>query len=155
MDKNRVIMLVEDNQRDQKLTQAALNLSNINVELAIVNDGLEALDYLFNTGDYAGKDNPLPKVILLDLKMPKLDGHQTLKRLREDERTKRIPIIILTTSKQDRDITEGYDLGVNSYILKPIDFEQFADTMRKLTEYWLDLNETTIVAQEPSCQTSS
>ena len=149
MSENRVILLVEDNQRDQKLTQVALQRNNIQVDLKFANDGAEALDYLFGTGAYAGQAHPIPKVILLDLKMPKLDGHQTLKRLRENERTKRIPVVILTTSKQERDIMEGYDLGVSSYIRKPVDFQEFTETIRKLAEYWLDLNETVTTVKEP------
>jgi two-component system, response regulator len=140
---NRAILLVEDNLDDVELTLRALKKNNIQNELTIVHDGAEALDFLFGTGQFAGRDiTNMPAVILLDLKLPKVDGLEVLRRLRADERTKLLPVVILTSSKQEQDIVRGYSLGVNSYVRKPIDFNQFTEAVSHLGLYWLLLNET-------------
>ncbi len=140
--KNKVILLVEDNPDDVKLTMRALKKSNILNEVVVAPDGAEALDYLFCTGKYSGRDkNVMPQVVLLDLKMPKVDGLEVLQRLRNNERTKLLPTVVLTTSNEDRDRIESYKLGANSYIRKPVDFEQFVNAVQSLGLYWLVLNE--------------
>ena len=140
--KNKVILLVEDNPDDVKLTLRALKKSNILNEVVVAQDGVEALEYLFGTGKYGGRDAAvLPQVILLDLKMPRLDGMEVLHRIRADERTKLLPVVILTTSSEDNDRINGYKLGANSYIRKPVDFNQFAEAVKQLGLYWLVLNE--------------
>jgi CheY-like chemotaxis protein len=140
--KNKVILLVEDNPDDVKLTLRALKKSNILNEVVVAEDGVEALDYLFGTGKYAGRDTRvLPQLVLLDLKMPKMDGLEVLQRLRADQRTKLLPVVVLTTSSEDRDRIESYKLGANSYVRKPVDFDQFVDAVRQLGLYWLVLNE--------------
>lgn len=139
---DRVILLVEDNPDDEALTLRALRKNNIGNEIIVARDGAEALDYLFGTGAYAGRDVSLqPELTLLDLKLPKVDGFEVLKKLREDERTKRLPVVILTSSKEQQDVANGYDLGANSYVRKPVDFQQFVDAVRQLGLYWLVLNE--------------
>ncbi len=138
----KTILLVEDNPDDEALALRALRQSNIANEIVVTRDGADALDYLFGEGAYCGRDmNKMPSLILLDLKLPKIDGLEVLKRIREDERTKLIPVAILTTSKEERDIAESYRLGTNSYIQKPVDFNQFAESVRQLGLYWLVLNE--------------
>ena len=140
--KTKIILLVEDNPDDVKLTLRALKKSNIMNEVVVAQDGVEALDYLFGTGKYDGRDTRhMPQVVLLDLKMPKMDGLEVLHRLRADERTKLLPVVILTTSSEDRDRIESYKLGANSYIRKPVDFNQFVDSVQQLGLYWLVLNE--------------
>ncbi len=140
--KSKTILLVEDNPDDVQLTLRALKKSNIMNEVVVVQDGIEALDYLFGTGKYQGRDSKiLPQVVLLDLKMPRMDGLEVLQRLRKDERTKLQPVVILTTSSEDRDRVESYKLGANSYIRKPVDFNQFSEAVRQLGLYWLVLNE--------------
>jgi CheY-like chemotaxis protein len=140
--KNKVILLVEDNPDDVKLTMRALKKSNVLNEVVVAQDGIEALDYLFGTGKYAGRDvNQKPQVVLLDLKMPKVDGLEVLQRIRGDERTKLLPVVILTTSSEDKDRVSSYKLGANSYIRKPVDFNQFAAAVQQLGLYWLVLNE--------------
>ena len=140
--RNKVILLVEDNPDDVKLTLRALKKSNILNEVVVAQDGVEALDYLFGTGKYAGRDTRVvPQLILLDLKMPKMDGLEVLQRLRGDGRTKLLPVVVLTTSSEDRDRIESYKLGANSYVRKPVDFDQFVDAVRQLGLYWLVLNE--------------
>ena len=140
--KSKVILLAEDNPDDVKLTLRALKKSNILNEVAVAQDGVEALDYLFGTGKYAGRDTRVvPQLILLDLKMPKMDGLEVLQRLRGDGRTKLLPVVVLTTSSEDRDRIESYKLGANSYVRKPVDFDQFVDAVRQLGLYWLVLNE--------------
>jgi two-component system response regulator len=140
--KTKTILLVEDNPSDIDLTKRALTKARIANELVVVEDGQEALDYLFGTGQYAGRDAaPLLALVLLDLKLPKVGGLEVLKRIRADARTKRLPVVILTSSKEEQDIAMGYDLGANSYIRKPVDFSQFAEAIANLGMYWLVLNE--------------
>ena len=140
--KNKVILLVEDNPDDVKLTLRALKKSNILNEVVVAQDGVEALDYLFGTGEHAGRDTRvMPQLVLLDLKMPKMDGLEVLQRLRGDEKTKLLPVVVLTTSSEDKDRIESYKLGANSYVRKPVDFDQFVDAVRQLGLYWLVLNE--------------
>ena len=137
----KVILLVEDNPDDEALTLRALRRNNILNEVVVARDGVEALDYLFGTGSYAGRDTRIqPQVVLLDLKLPRLGGLEVLQRLRSDPRTKLQPVVILTTSNEDSDVLSGYELGVNSYIRKPVDFNQFIDAVRQLGLYWLMLN---------------
>lgn len=139
---NKHILLVEDNPDDVVLTQRALSKSNILNELIVAKDGVEALDYLFGTGKFEGRDTSiLPQVILLDLKMPRMDGLELLQHIRKDERTRLLPVVVLTTSNEEVDRIESYKLGANSYIRKPVDFEQFVDAVQKLELYWLVLNE--------------
>lgn len=140
--KNKIILLVEDSPDDVKLTMRALKKNNILNEVIVAGDGVEALDYLFGTGKFAGRDTALqPQVILLDLKMPRMDGLEVLHRIRADERTRLLPVVILTTSSEDKDRIESYKFGANSYIRKPVDFNQFADAVQQLGLYWLVLNE--------------
>jgi CheY-like chemotaxis protein len=140
--KNKIILLAEDNPDDVALTLRALKKSNILNEVVVAQDGVEALDYLFGTGKHAGRDTRVvPQLILLDLKMPKMDGLEVLQRLRADARTKLLPVVVLTTSSEDKDRIESYKLGANSYIRKPVDFDQFVDAVRQLGLYWLVLNE--------------
>ena len=142
MDK-KIILLVEDNPDDELLTIRALKKNNIMNEMVVARDGSEALDYLFGTGDYADRDiREMPQVILLDLKLPKIDGLEVLSRLRDDERTKLLPVVVFTSSKQERDLIESYKLGPNSYISKPVDFAQFTEAIRQLGLYWMVLNES-------------
>ncbi len=138
----KAILLVEDNPSDVALTERALLRNNITNTLVVAQDGQEGLDYLFGTGPHAGRDvAALPVLILLDLKLPKVDGLDVLRRIRADARTRRVPVVILTSSREEQDIAAGYDLGVNSYIRKPVDFAQFSETVRQLGLYWLVLNE--------------
>ncbi len=139
---NKRILLVEDNPRDEALTLRALKKSGIATDIVVTRDGAEALDYLFGTGKYEGRDTSVvPQLIMLDLKLPKIDGLQVLKRLRSDERTKRLTIVIFTSSSEEEDMIKSYDLGANSYVRKPVDFEQFAEVTGKLGVYWFSLNE--------------
>jgi two-component system response regulator len=139
----KVILLVEDNPDDVALTLRAFAKSNIKNKVVIVTDGEEAIDYLFCKGKYDGR-NPLdiPSVVLLDLKLPKVDGFEVLKTIRENENTQFLPVVILTSSKEEMDIINGYKLGVNSYIRKPVDFEKFFEAVKTLGLYWLLLNES-------------
>jgi two-component system response regulator len=138
----KVILLVEDNPDDEELTLRALKKNNIQNDVVIARDGAEALDYLFATGAHAGRDvSQVPSVTLLDLKLPKVDGLEVLKRIREHEQTRFLPVVILTSSKEEQDLIKGYSLGANSYIRKPVDFSQFIDAVRQLGLYWLLLNE--------------
>jgi len=141
MTSNGHILLVEDNQSDVELTRRALQKSRIANELVVVDDGQKALDYLFGTGEYAGRNmSAAPSLVLLDLKLPKVPGLEVLRRIRADENLKPLPVVILTTSSERRDIAAGYDLNANSYIRKPVDFEQFVDCVKQLGLYWLVLN---------------
>ena len=138
----KIILLVEDNPDDVVLTLRALKKNNILNEVVVARDGVEALDYLFGTGIYAGRDTDiLPIVVLLDLKLPKVDGLEVLQRLRGNERTMLIPVVILTSSKEERDLIRGYRLGANSYVVKPVDFNQCSEALRQLGLYWLLWNE--------------
>jgi len=141
MTEDKFILLVEDNPDDEALTLRALKKNNILNPVVVVRDGAEALEYLFGTGAHAGRDpRAVPQVVLLDLKLPKIDGLEVLRRIRSDERTRRQPVVVLTTSNEERDILSSYELGANSYIRKPVDFEQFMEAVRQLGLYWLVLN---------------
>jgi two-component system response regulator len=136
------ILLVEDNPNDVELTLHALKKNNLSNHIEVVRDGAEALDFLLAQGAYANRDTGMnPKVILLDLKLPKVDGLEVLTCLKSNPRTRTIPVVILTSSREERDIVESYKLGVNSYIVKPVDFEQFTEAVRGLGLYWLLLNQ--------------
>jgi len=142
MGSDKVILLVEDNPDDEALTLRALKRHNISNPVVLAHDGVEALDYLFGTGAHAGRDpSELPQVMLLDLKLPRLDGLEVLRRVRADARTRLLPVVILTSSKEESDVVRGYDLGANSYVRKPVDFNEFLESVRQLGLYWLILNE--------------
>lgn len=138
---HKMMLLVEDNADDEALTLRTLRKHNIRNEIVVARDGVEALDYLFGTGAHADRAIR-PEVVLLDLKLPKVDGLEVLKRLREDPRTKLLPVVILTSSNEERDVVESYRLGANSYVRKPVDFNQFTEAVRQLGLYWLILNES-------------
>ena len=139
---DRIILLVEDNPDDEALTLRALEKNKIRNEVVVARDGVEALDYLFGRRAHEGRDTSvLPQLVLLDLNLPKVDGLDVLRAIRADERTKRLPVVILTSSKEESDILDGYDLGANSYVRKPVDFTAFAEAVRQLGLYWLVLNE--------------
>jgi CheY-like chemotaxis protein len=141
MSKNPTILLVEDNASDEELTLIALRKSKVANEIVVVRDGSEALDYLFARGAYAGRNvKEIPQVVLLDLNLPKLSGLEVLRAIRLNETTKLLPVVILTSSKEDKDLAGGYALGANSYIVKPVDFTQFTEAVRQLGLYWLVLN---------------
>jgi CheY-like chemotaxis protein len=136
------ILLVEDNPSDVRLTKRALEQSHITNPLVVAEDGREALDYLFGLGAHEGRDvSDLPRLVLLDLNLPRLNGLEVLRELRANERTRRLPVVILTSSQEQQDIMAGYDLGANSYVRKPVDFAQFAESVRTLGLFWLLLNE--------------
>jgi two-component system response regulator len=139
--KEQTILLVEDNPDDVKLTMRALRKNNILNEVVVAEDGEAALDYLLGTGVYKDRDLSLmPEVVLLDLNLPKIDGHEVLRRIRADSRTKLLPVVVLTTSSEDIDRVRSYEYGANSYIRKPVDFDQFSEAIRNLGLYWLILN---------------
>ena len=141
--KDKIILLVEDNPDDELLTLRALRKNNILNDIVVAHDGAEALDYLFGTGTHAGRDTSvMPQVILLDLKLPKVDGLEVLRCPRADERTRLLPVVILTSSDEEQDIIDSYNLGANSYIRKPVDFAQFSKAVRQLELYWLVLNQS-------------
>ena len=138
----KTILLVEDNANDEFLTIRALKKYNVANDVVITRDGVDALDYIFGTGPYAGRDvTETPVVMLLDLKLPKIDGLEVLRRVRADERTRLIPVVILTSSNEERDVINGYKLGTNSYVQKPVDFTAFVDAVGQLGVYWYMLNE--------------
>ena len=142
MTRNSVILLVEDNPDDEELTLRALRKANVGNDIVVARDGVEALDYLFGTGSHAGRDvRELPHVMLLDLKLPRIDGLEVLRRVRADDRTRVLPVVILTSSNEEPDRTKGYRLGTNSYVRKPVDFTEFVDAVRQLGIYWLLLNQ--------------
>jgi two-component system, response regulator len=140
--KNKTILLVEDNESDVELAKRALLKENIATEIIVARDGQEALDYMFGMGEYAGRDvSEMPALVLLDLQLPQVDGVETLRRIRADERTRRQIIVVLTSSLEKTDLLNCYDLGVNSYIRKPVDFAKFTEALRCLDQYWLTINE--------------
>jgi two-component system response regulator len=142
MTNKAILLLVEDNPDDELLTLRALKKNNVTGEVVVARDGVEALDYLFGAGEYAGRDTGvMPQVILLDLKLPKVDGLEVLRRLRADERTRLLPVVILTSSGEQQDMLDGYGYGANSYVRKPINFEQFVLAVEQLKLYWLRLDE--------------
>lgn len=139
---DKMILLVEDNRDDEVLTLRALRKNRITNEVVVVRDGAEALEYLFGTGRYEGRDTTvMPDLILLDLKLPKVDGLEVLRRLRADQGTRSLPVVILTSSTEEQDVLKGYGLGANSYIRKPVDFDEFTEAARQLGVYWLLLNQ--------------
>ncbi len=138
----KIIVLVEDNPNDEALTLRALKKNNVANDVVVVRDGAEALDFLFSQGAYAGRDpDRIVSVVLLDLKLPKVDGLEVLRKLRENGKTKLLPVVVLTSSKEEQDMIQSYSLGANSYIRKPVDFAQFIEAVRQLGLYWLVLNE--------------
>ena len=140
--KDKIILLVEDNPDDELLTLRALKKNGVLNKVVVARDGVEALDYLFGTGTHAGRDTDvMPQLILLDLKLPRIDGLEVLRRLRADERTRLLPVVILTSSREQQDMVDGYGLGANSYVRKPVNFEQFVSAVEQLKLYWLVLNE--------------
>jgi len=140
--KRKIILLVEDNPDDEALTLRSLNKSNVVNEIVTARDGAEALDYLYGTGQFAGRDTSImPELVLLDLKLPKVDGMDVLRHIRKDERTRLLPVVILTSSDEERDLVESYKLGANSYVRKPVDFTQFANAVVQLQLYWMVLNQ--------------
>ena len=136
------ILLVEDNPDDVELALHALKRNNILNPIVVARDGQEACDYLFYSGKYADSEHELPALVLLDLKLPKIDGIEVLRKIKDTSALKKVPVVILTSSKEERDLVESYDLGVNSYIRKPVDFDQFVETVRYIGYYWLLLNES-------------
>ncbi|NJD21871.1 MAG: response regulator [Melioribacter sp.] len=136
------ILYAEDNPKDRELTLIALAEHNLANEVICVNDGEEALDYLYNKGKYSGSDNGTLAAILLDIKMPKVDGIEVLRKIKSDEKLKLIPVVMLTSSKEERDLVESYKLGVNAYVVKPVDFQEFIDAVKNLGLFWAIINET-------------
>jgi CheY-like chemotaxis protein len=136
------ILLVEDNALDAELTMRALKNGGLANKLLWVKDGQEALDFLFRSGDYAGREDTIPRLVLLDLKMPKVDGMEVLKAVKADEKTRRIPVVVMTSSQEEKDVAQTYDMGVNSYVVKPVDFNALAELARQAGYYWLAINRT-------------
>jgi two-component system response regulator len=148
---NKAILLVEDNASDEKLTRMAFKDCGVANEVVVVRDGAAALDYLFATGEYADRDpTVLPRLILLDIKLPKIDGLEVLRRLRADPRTQLVPVVILTSSKEDEDVLRGYSLGANAYVRKPVEFAEFAVAAKTVGLFWLLLNEPVPVHGSPA-----
>jgi CheY-like chemotaxis protein len=148
--KDRTILLVEDNPDDEELTVRALRKNGIANQLVIARDGVQALDYLFGSGEWAGRDtSTMPAVVLLDLKLPRLDGLEVLERMRSDRRTQLVPVVVLTSSREEQDILKSYHLRVNSYVRKPVDFVEFTEAVKHLGMYWLLLNEVPPQRDEP------
>lgn len=142
MNKKKIILLVEDNEQDELLTLRALRKHNINNQVIICRDGEDALNWLFCKGNHSGRDKDLvPQVILLDIKLPKVDGLEVLKKIRSHAETCRLPVVILTTSSEEKDVLRSYDLGANSYVRKPVDFNNFSEAIKSLGTYWLDINQ--------------
>jgi len=143
LDQRADILLVEDNPDDIELTLHAFKTANLANPVHVARDGAEAIEFLFCTGPHAGRSiRDIPKLILLDLKLPRLDGHEVLKRIKNDPRTSAIPVVILTSSAEERDVMRTYEVGANSYIIKPVDFEQFTESIRDIGKYWLEINHT-------------
>ncbi len=152
MPKNSPVLLVEDNSDDEVLVQRSLNTANLKTEIVVARDGAEALDYLFATGAYADRDREqLPVVVLLDLKLPRIDGLEVLRRIRADERMKLLPVIVLTSSDEDKDVADSYRLGANSYIQKPVNYGEFSTAVQGLGLYWLWLNKVPSAVHAPPC----
>jgi len=141
MSAGKIVLLVEDNADDELLTIRAFRKNNLRNEIVVARDGVEALDYLFATGAHVGRAPGLPEMVLLDLKLPRLDGLEVLRRIRADHRTALLPVVILTSSKQEEDLLKSYELGANSYVRKPVEFEAFVEAVRNLGLYWLVVNE--------------
>jgi CheY-like chemotaxis protein len=147
--KDKIILLVEDNPDDVQLTQRSLRKNNILNEVVVAKDGVEALDYLFGRGAHVGRDlKQLPVVVLLDIKLPKIDGIEVLRSIRQGERTRLLPVVILTSSKEESDLLNGYRLGANSYVRKPVDFVQFNEAIKHLGLFWLLWNEAPPIPKE-------
>lgn len=140
--KKKIVLLVEDNQDDELLTLRAFRKNNIANDVVVARDGVEALDYLLGTGEHSNNPPPLPEFVLLDLNLPRVSGLEVLKRLREEPRTKFLPIVVLTSSNEEQDLVNSYEHGANSYIRKPVDFDKFIDAVRQLGMFWLVLNQT-------------
>lgn len=143
-DETKYILLVEDNPDDVELTKLAFQKNNFANEIKVVEDGQEAIDFLLGDHPKGVNKNGLPELILLDLKLPKLNGHEVLKKIKDDKTTKRIPVVILTSSQEEEDIMKGYDLGANSYVRKPVDYQDFVEVVNNLGIYWLAINKSTI-----------
>jgi CheY-like chemotaxis protein len=141
MDKPKRILLVEDSPNDVELTMVALGEHNLANEVDVARDGVEALDYLFRRGNFQGREDTNPAVVLLDLKLPKIDGFEVLRQVRTEERFKMIPVVVLTSSREEQDLIETYRLGINAYVVKPVDFHQFVDAVKKLGVFWMLVNE--------------
>ncbi|HZF00843.1 MAG TPA: response regulator [Methylomirabilota bacterium] len=135
------ILLVEDSERDIELTLAALEENNLANEVVVARDGAEALDYLYGRGKFAGHANGLPVVVLLDLKMPKVDGLEVLRQMRNDTGLKHVPVVMITSSREEQDLVKSYQLGVNAYVVKPVDFQQFVDSVKEIGFFWAIINE--------------
>jgi two-component system response regulator len=145
---NQLILLVEDNRDDEALTLRALRKSHIANQVVVCRDGVEALDYLFARGSFAGRDvHDMPQVVLLDLKLPKVDGLEVLRQVRADSRISMVPVVVLTSSREDEDIARSYQLGANSYVRKPVDFVEFSEAARQLGMYWLLLNQSPVAGK--------
>ena len=141
LDQRADILLVEDNPNDVKLTLHAFKSANLANTVHVARDGVEALDFMFCTGPHADRSvEERPKLVLLDLKLPRLDGHEVLRRIKRDPRTSDIPVVVLTSSSEERDVMRTYEVGANSYIIKPVDFEQFTESVRDIGKYWLEIN---------------